>query len=367
MKEELNGAIADVAPKEGERPKSTFTDDVISQFGGLDVKDKDRATPEPGTKAGASPQPPDEEETLGQRRARLQREREASGEHSRNVSDGSNRPPMLRSATSLANLLSANPVGQRPSAKTYESAQGTLLHANQQLQAKHKNQLQSTNMRSSSYGLERPLVDSRVQQHGGAVNAGGLLSGHQSRAPAGGFAAGTYNNGMGGIQMQQAATPMSFGGNPGMQNAGYFASPTAGMGGYGNLHQGMMGYPQQQPQMRPQPHQMPSMMSFPSQQQQYPSMMNPNAYNALNGYGAAGNSYIPQTMGGGTYASFAQNNNMMTGNVGGVNMGMAYAGAGGAGGMAMPLPPGMGGLTEADLNPNQRAAIDRWRMSVAQQ
>ncbi|KAK3707548.1 hypothetical protein LTR37_012043 [Vermiconidia calcicola] len=362
-KEALDGAIADVAPKEGERPKSTFTDDVISQFGGLDVKNKDRATPDPSTKAGASPQPPDEEETLGQRRARLQREREASGAHSRNVSDGSNRPPMLRSASSLANLLSANPIGQRPSAKTYESAQGTLLHANQQLQAKHKNQLQSTNMRSSSYGMGMPLVDSRVQQHGGPVNAGGLLSGHQSRAPAGGFAAGTYNNGMGGIQMQQTATPMSYGGNPGISNGGYFASPTAGMGGYGNPHQGMMGY-QQQPQMRPQQQQMPSMMIFPHQQQQYPSMMNPNAYNALNGYGGAGNSYIPQTMGGGTYASFAQNNNMMTGNVGGVNMGMAYAGAGG---MAMPLPPGMGGLTEADLNPNQRAAIDRWRMSVAQQ
>ena len=231
-KDALDGAIADVAPKEGERPLSKFSDEVLTSFGGLDVEDKADVHASPGAQknVGSSPQP-EEEETLGQRRARLQREREASGEQSRNVSGGSTdpRPPLLRSSSSLANLLAANPIGQRASAKSHQPAQGSLLHANERLQAKQRNQLLSTNQRSSSYGLERPLVDSR-QREVKLPHEGGLLSGqfHSSRAPAGGFDAGRFNNGMGGIQLQQTqSTPMMGNGN------GYFASPTmaAGMGG----------------------------------------------------------------------------------------------------------------------------------------
>lgn len=325
-KDALDTAISDVAPKDGERPVSTFTDDVLGQLGDMDGKKTEESSPNPQGKAEASPQP-EEEETLGQRRARLQREREASGEH-RNVSDGSAaaRPPIVRSQSSLANLLASNPVGQRAAAKNYQPGQGSLLHANAQAEARQKNALLSTNKRSSSYHLEKPLVDSRPYTSG-QPNPGGLLSQqYNSRAAAGGFAAGTYNNGMGGIQLQtSASTPMYTGMSNGAN--GYFASP------YGGYASPVMGYPQQM-QMMQQP------MGFPG-------VANPYAYNTLGGgaMGGYSNTFIPQTMGSGTYASYAQNMG-----------GLPY----GAPGMAM-------GMADEGLDPNQRAAIDNWRLGVAPQ
>lgn len=320
----LDGAIADVVdePNEGGRPQSGLVDDVMSQFGGLDVKEKESAT-------APSPQP-EEEETLGQRRARLQREREASGEQ-RNVSGDR---PRLNTSNSFANLLASNPVGQRAASKNYQPAQGSLLHSSEQAQAKHRTQLQSTNMNSSFHGLERPLVDSR-QRETYQSNAGGLLSQgqHLSRAATGGFGGGTFNNGMGGIQIGQTPTASSMN--------GYFASPTAS---YGYQMGGMMN-PYAMQQQSP-------MMAYGFQQQQQP-MMNPLVYNTVSSGGNQGmtgfsNAYMN---GGGTYASFAQN--------------QGAAAFGGAGGM----PPGMGamGMGVEELNPNQRAAIDRWRLSVAGQ
>ena len=342
MKGELDTAVSDIAPREGDRPVSTFTEDVMGQFGGADSKDQE-ASPNPQKSAEASPRP-DEEETLGQRRARLQREREASGEQQRNVSDGSAaaRPPMLRSQTSLANLLSSNPVGQRAAAKNYEPGQGSLLHANAQMEAKQKNALMSTNLRSSSYHLEKPLVDARphtrAQQQ---PNQGGLLSQqYNNRAPTGGFAAGTFNNGMGGIgQLQTPASAPVFGMN-GANTSGYFAAPNAMAysGGYGNT--AMMGYPQ----MQMQPMQSP-MMGYTQMQPMQSPMGYPGAGMGMMGNTYLNNAYVPQTMSGGTYASMAQN----TG-------GMAY----GAGGMGMAVG-------DEGLNANQRSAIDQWRLSVAPQ
>ena len=348
-KEALDGTVAHIATNEGERPVSTFSEEVLGQFGEGDNKDKKDANSRSQLNLTPSPQP-EEEETLGQRRARLQRECGAGGEQ-RNISDGSGaaRLPMLRSSTSLANLLASNPVGQRAAAKNYQPGQGSLLHTNAQVEAKQRSALLSTNMRSSSQGLERPLVDSRSHTFGQQPHSGGLLNPeHNSRAPAGGFAAGTYNNGMGGIQLQSSvSTPMYNSNNmPGMDGTpnGYFASPTnaaMGYGGYANSMMGM-GYPQQQQQQ-----QMTQMMyhqpTMDVHQQQ--AMMNQLAYGSLSGgqgmnmmsAGGSGNPWMPQTMGMGTYASYAQS-------MGGMNAAM------------------MGG---EDLNPNQRAAIDRWRMGIA--
>jgi hypothetical protein len=363
-KAELDGAIAEVVGdgKEGERPASGLVDDVMSQFGGLDVKDK-----EGSAEAGASPQmpAPDEEETLGQRRARLQREREASGDQ-RNVSGSSADRPPLETQSSFANLLSNNPVGQRMASKVHEPAQGSLLHTNAQQQAKHRDQLQSTNLNSANHDLHKPLVDSR-QQKAHEPNSGGLLAQpHNSRAPVGGYAAGAFNNGTGGINTQQQSTTspmMGMGTANGM--SGYFASPTAAMAGYNGYGYGtpggMMGYPYT-PQQTQMPMQQPMMMGAYQQ-------TNPLAYNALNGgypgaqgiNGFMGNAYMPQTMGGGTYASFAQNQSFA--GAGGAYASFAqnqsFAGAGSAG---MGMGIGMAGPDE-----NQRAAIDRWRLSVAQQ
>jgi hypothetical protein len=327
-KDALDTALSDVAPKPGSRPVSTFTEDVMGQFGDHDdnTADKTKLSPDPQNTAGASTTP-DPDETLGQRRARLQREREAAGGAvaQRNVSDPTAapaRPPIVRSATSLANLLSSNPTGVRVSAKNHEPASGSLLATNATMEARQKSALKNTITRSSSYYLEKPLVDSRPQASG-QVNANGLLAQHNSRAPVGGFAAGTYNNGMGGVQLQQQQ-PMS---------VPPYATPTAGYGmgyptaPYGGMG-GMVGYPQMQMPMQQQP-----MMSYQPM---------PMAYGAQ-GMGMAGfmgNAFVPQTMGGGTYASYAQ------------NMGNMQYGAGGM------------GIMEADLNPNQRAAIDRWRMGI---
>ncbi|KAK5173998.1 uncharacterized protein LTR77_001077 [Saxophila tyrrhenica] len=342
-KRELDGALADITgdEKSGSRPVSRLVDDVMSQFGGLDVKDEN------GEAAAGAP-PRDEEETLGQRRARLQREREAGGE--RNVSGSSADRPGLQSRNSFANLLTSNPVGQRTASKTYEPAQGSLLHSNERIQARHRNQLQATN--TNSAGLGMPLVDSK-QQAMYAPNSGGLLGQqHNSRAPSGGFAAGTYNNGMGGVQPQPS--PMG-------AMSGYF-SPNPGMNGYGYAGTpGMMSaynpYQQQQQQQ-----QMAMMQMQQQQQQQQQAMRNPAAYHALHGgHGGGGmgqgiNGFSNAMMnGGGTYASFAQNQGMMMG-------------AGGAGGMMGMGGMGMmGGLDEEGLDPKQKAAIDRWRVGVAQQ
>lgn len=324
-KDEANQATAG-AEKEGERD-SGFADEVLGQFGALDADDKQE-----GEKQNAPPKPAaspaiDAEETLGQRRARLQREREVSA--GKQNLGGVSRPP-LQTSGSFASLLTFNPVGQRPAGKTYEPSQGTLLHANSTMDAKVRGQLLHTNLNASSAHLDKPLVDARPQTQPVTT---GLLASEVSKPAAGGFAAGTYNNGMGGIQMGATQPTQTFGMN-GMNP--YFASPTAmPYAGYGfgaNMY-----YPQMQ---------MPMQM----QQTAYAQSMNPATYNALTGGammsappmmggGFMGNAYNPGMMGG-TYASYAQ------------NMGTA--------GMSM-------GMGDEQITNNQRAAIDRWRAGVTYQ
>lgn len=320
-REALDTAISDVAPREGSRPMSTFTDDVLSQFGGLDVKEpsaKDAVAAEPkptepASAPAAAAATEEEEETLGQRRARLQRERDATGAGGEQA-----RPSLLRSSTSLANLLAAHPVsgsGARLTSREHQAAQGTLLHASAQNQAKQKAQILSTNTRSSSYGTERPLVDAgRPLTAAREPSAMGLLGQQQAGGGRGGFAGGLYNNGLGGVAQPVQSAPLF-----GLNGANsYFASPTASGAGvpFGGHGRGMLSHytPQQQ-------------------------MMSPLAYQALAGYAAP--------------------------------RGMGMPGYGGQQGMAMPMPAagyGVGGFMglEEPLDPKQRDAIDRWRLSVMQ-
>lgn len=337
-KDALDTAISDVAPKDGERPESTLMNDVMSQFAGLGVnKEAGKSAAEDGNAV------PEEEETLGQRRARLQREREASGEAS------TARPP-LRTTQSMANLLSSNPVGSRQASGESQPAQGTLLHQSDQQKMRHKMDILSSNTRSSSYNPERPLVDSRPQAQ---AEIGGLL-GHEASRPANGLFTGgrahtkamnttataavrnresTFagligqqtsrpTNGLFTGGLQPAASQPMFGATP-----GYFASPTAGMNW---AQQSMIGYPQQ-------PYQQP--------------MMNAGAYMALNGGHA---SMMPQTpgynpmMGAGYGFGMTQQQGFPQAQMGYPNASMMNYGVG-----------------DPSLDPNQRAAIDRWRMGVA--
>jgi hypothetical protein len=374
-KDALDGAISDVAlnSKAGEdRPLSTFTDDVLSQFGGLDPpksagKEKQKpdssgggqggsstTTEKPahaGASAGDASVPP-EEETLGQRRARLQREREASGEQT------AQRPELVRSSTSLANLLSAHPVGQRSSKRDMEPAQGTLLHTSATQQAKAKKELQSTNVRASAYFLEKPLVESPSAPAGvgAALGPGGLLGSVQAggvAAPKGGFQGGRFNDGLGGIGggMPTSASTPGFG--VGMQGMGsYFTSPTAAA--YGGAAQ------------RPAVYQ-------PTGHHQQQPMLNPAAYHTLAGGGGSAQpmmspgftaGYPTMTNPYGYGMGYAQP--MMNMNTGATGFGQQPLGPQSTyASMAMGMRMGMG-MQDPSLDNKQRDAIDRWRMSVAQ-
>ncbi|KAK5706135.1 hypothetical protein LTR97_001121 [Elasticomyces elasticus] len=334
----LATAVSDVLPKDGSKPVSTFADDVLGQFGGAEetkeessrpgTQGKDVALPvdaEEAAEAGAN----QEEETLGQRRARLQREIEEDEDVP--LATIAQRPEMQRAGSSFANLLAAHPVGARKASKEHKAAEGTLLHASALLQAKQKQQLASTNIRSASfYGLDRPLVDagSRPQS---ARNASGLLGGGNigAKAPAGGFAGGLYNNGLGGVGMSgpsqgiqtSASTPL-FGAGGGQQRGGYFPSPTMGFSP-GMQQQGLMAPPTYRPGGLPVGG---SMTSYG-----FPAM-------AVSGYGAPPQMAMP--------------------------MQMPYAGGMGSG---MPMGAGGGfsmGMMEDPMDAGKRAGIDQWRSSV---
>lgn len=83
------------------------------------------------------------EETLGQRRARLQKEREAGA-------TAAARPPMLRSSSSLANLLAANPVGLQDQQKRVSLNAGGLLSRAERELAENKDKLRERMIQSNS-------------------------------------------------------------------------------------------------------------------------------------------------------------------------------------------------------------------------
>lgn len=321
-KEELDAALEDVVAtnKPGSRPISTFSADVLSQFGGLDVKDAP-----PAAAAEGEAEEPAEEETLGQRRARLQLAREAAGGDAAAVPTAR---PALRSTNSMANLLSSNPIRApiSPRARDGQQAQGGLLQVSAKEKARQKEELRRTNLRSSSVGLMG--VGDQPQMGRKSVAASGMLG--AGRSP--------------------------------IVNAGLFASPTAGVAG------GMaMGYGGQQTAgMLPMagagmmtPQQQQAMQMQQMQQQQ----ANAQAY----------------------YAMMAQQQQQQQMMGMGMPMGMQIPGYPSpsmgypaAGGMPQQLPPqqqiygvnnmgmpiGMNGM-ELPLDPRQRDAIDRWRMGIA--
>jgi len=180
----------------------------------------------------------------------------------------------------------------------------------------------NTNLRSSSYGMDKPLVDGRP--HTSRDVSVGLLGLHANGGVTlpGGFAGGLYNNGVGGVTPglggmsmggleTSASTPM-FGANG--QN-GYFTSPTAGMIGFNGG--AMMGYQPQQPAMSPMV---------------YQPLGAPSAYG------------FPAMNGGYAFGAPAQ----------------APYGAG-----SMGMPNGAVPMMEEPFDAKKRAGIDRWRMSVA--
>jgi hypothetical protein len=306
-KDALDNAIGnlDVPPKEGERPISTWSDDVLSKFDGLDPASKANAS-DPNLATPAAPQPAStpeelENETLGQRRARLQREREAAAAAG-TAPEATTRPP-IRQTSSMADLLAANPSGgARRVTKEHQPARGTLLHTFEQEKAKNRRSILQTNMRSSSYAHAQPADQRRPYTSRTASGFMPQQQQQQGMMPAAGFAG--YNT----MGMPTSTTaPMFAGANS------YFPSPTAGFQQQGmpmNMNMMMPGYAQQ-PQMQMQ--------------------MQHNPYQAygqqMQGYG------MPM----------------------GMNMGMGVP----------PMAMAAGAGYEEGISPQQRDNIDRWRMSVA--
>ncbi|KAM0716409.1 hypothetical protein Q7P37_007854 [Cladosporium fusiforme] len=307
-KEALDSAVKGLSPGEdGDRPLSTWSNDVLSQFGGLDAKDGDESKGNPNRKSLAPlPAPTPEElenETLGQRRARLQREREASG----GAAPDTTAQPAVRASSSMANLLTNNPAGSanRKAPNDHRPAAGTLLHASAQEKEQARRQLLKSNMRSSSYAIDRQqFADQRRAMPARAVSNFAMPQQHQSPTMPSGFG-GAYN----GLPTSNS-TPM-FGG------AGYFAAP-------------------------PQP-----AMSMYAQPQ-----VNSSAYQALTG-AAPVNYGMPYGQPMGYGMPMGMNMNMGMNMPMGMNMGMG-----------MPMATGGAVAYEEGITPQKRDKIDQWRMGV---
>ncbi|KAF2830882.1 hypothetical protein CC86DRAFT_367521 [Ophiobolus disseminans] len=152
-KKELDAALGD------DIRKSTisvdFASEMMSKFGGPEAADKGKEVPKPTPSPGA-----DEEETLGQRRARLQAEAAARG----GEISGPTRPG-LRPSLSMADVLSANPIDVHNQARKVSDQQlishlpqGSLLAQNVVAEERKKTERMNANMRASSYGSYGPLI-----------------------------------------------------------------------------------------------------------------------------------------------------------------------------------------------------------------
>lgn len=258
------------------RPVSgDFASEMMSQFGvGLaDPKGK-------GKEIYTSPAP-EEEETLGQRRKRLQAEREA---RALEVGNPGEERPKMQKRRSMADILAVHPAtgaSRVPSYGKGPSSDGLLgLHEREKLQRA-----------STIFNIETAQLPGR-------------------QANAGGFKAGLYNDGQGGIippaqpQMQRSSS------------YNLFASPTAGF-----------------------------------QQQQFPQPSLGMGYNAFGGNQMMMPLSHPYAVGG--YGNGMQMNSMQT-------MNMGYMQPNPMAGMNMLQ------MGAQPLNQGQIDMVERWRQSVMQ-
>ncbi|KAK7525164.1 uncharacterized protein IWZ02DRAFT_417582 [Phyllosticta citriasiana] len=357
-KEMLDQALGDMKS----RPVSDdFATELMGQFGDSKEKESDGkvdsktdadVTPKPAQPAG-----PEEEETLGQRRARLRAEGNAS------ASPGNPLRPSLTASRSLADILSMFPAKNEARRVSDDQLldklpRGSLLQRNEHNKAKTRAIIKDGNSnRRSSYGPMLDLPTPREQQgrtksmlHLSSNSGERGLLGDQTRTQTG-LAAITS------IQpRQQRMSTMTFGAAPATapqtpmpaMDGNYMAQPAGMM----NMNMGMG--MQQNPQMMGMGMMMPmntfSMnmgnMSMPNMMAGMGNMnMMPNQMMMQPAYGMQGMGMAGMNMG-----------------YGGMGMGMPMAGMGMQSGM------GFGGqamMPENTLNPERRDAIDRWRQGIA--
>ncbi|KAL9097113.1 MAG: hypothetical protein Q9165_000539 [Trypethelium subeluteriae] len=390
-RESLNAALGDIA----QRPMSTdFASEIMSQLGGFDDSHKD-AFPTDATAPAAN----DEEETLGQRRKRLQAEALAAthGPSSttppqpRNISNSSDPPgpslaaaaaaagptstnrPSLKPTRSLADLLSANPINtsRHSSAEqnhTKASAAtapvpGTLLHQNASRQERRRTKMMEQNRRAGAEGgLDAPLVDvPRSQAALLAAGGGGGGAAAGGNPVSQGFAGGVYNNGAGGA-VSTPGVGYAAGAGAGAHVAGGLQSPpmvgAAGMGTGNGM--GAMSAPLGMGMgVGVGMHGMPTPMSM-GMGMSSPMNMNMNMGVGVGmGYQAGMNGYFNNM----AVQNHALGYNTFQQPMGGMGMGMST-------GLGMPgygqnIAMGPGPIPESAMNQKQREMIDRWRQSIA--
>ncbi|KAH9224489.1 hypothetical protein DL95DRAFT_378095 [Leptodontidium sp. 2 PMI_412] len=177
-----------------------FALEMMSQFGGDALNPKDKGK---GKEISTSP-PPEEEETLGQRRKRLQAEREARTQEVGVLGETQPQRSELKTRRSMADILQAHPSAGADRVANYQKPATGLLGMHEK----------STARRSSTMlNLSSPnLLGAQTQAQ---------------RAPSGGFKSGQFNDGQGGIippplRPQQRAPYNMYGGN------GLFPQPSIG-------------------------------------------------------------------------------------------------------------------------------------------
>lgn len=322
--------------------KSTVSGDFAAEMlSKLGVDESPKATKDAPS---VSPAPEDgEEETLGQRRARLKAEAEARGD----ILNPGERPA-LKSKMSLADVLSANPYDDQHQARKVSDEQlmshlpaGSLLHQNAVQEERRKAQRLTQNMRASSYGMPgNPLVS-------GGLSVNSKDDEDQPLA----LKIQAYKDKMAGLgpqEQQPRAQSMMF--NP-MMNMSQ-PNMMMGMNGMGMQNPMMMGQMQPQMQMGMQPPMMGmNNMAMMSQMSLQQPAMHPGMGNRQ--------SSMPMQMSmmqGGPQMNVMGGMPMMQGGMGmpGVNMGMS----GMQQGMMDPslmMPP---------MNTQQRSNIEGWMRGI---
>ena len=207
---------------------SDFASEWLSQFGGLE-----QAGPNgPNADQEESSEDDHPGETLGQRRRRLQAEaqmRQASGSGigvSGIPLDHEHGLDMMRASTSLGNLLSANPgaITSGPRQISGESGFSSgLIGDNEQRRMSRHQQISNQNQWSHlSRAPHEPLVNIVAGQKDTNFR-GDPVVGMGGRPNTGGYLAGRFNDGTGGVagQVRSRASMMSMGLNAGGQPGKY--------------------------------------------------------------------------------------------------------------------------------------------------
>ncbi|KAF2690152.1 hypothetical protein K458DRAFT_412973 [Lentithecium fluviatile CBS 122367] len=326
-----------------------FAAELKSQFGVPDEEEKPKPTASP---ANGEP----EEETLGQRRARLQAEALARGD----ANPRGTRPP-LRSSMSMADILGANPINPNNSARKVSDEQllaalpqGSLLRKSAEKQERQRASRMDMNNRMSSYeNLNQPLLGTNIAKPSQDLPIAAKIQAYKDKlsgvstpmtAPAANPSM-MFNGGM--MQgMTPSGSTMNF---PG-QRESYFPQPSMPMMGVNNMG-------------------MPAQGGYGSMSMMAPQMMNPQlmgmnmnmmgmpiagmqgmAYPAVGGMSHMGGGMSGGMSGMGSVAGMRQSS------MGNLPGSMQMGGMSGMGGVMMMEPP---------MDPRQRSAIDQWRQGVA--